>query len=241
MIVDIFIPCFIDQLYPETGMNMVKILQKLGCEVNYNPNQTCCGQPAFNAGFTKDAAVIAKKFINDFPYSDRYIVAPSASCIGMVRNHFESILDESYYQKRNHDIQKNAFEFTEFLTDVLGVEKIEGARFNAIATYHDACSALRECGIKEGPRQLLSHVEGLTLLEMKQPETCCGFGGTFAVKFQAISVGMAEQKIDDATSTQANYIISTDASCLMHLDGYIKKNRKNIDVIHIIDVLASGW
>ncbi len=220
---------------------MVKVLEKLGCEVHYNPNQTCCGQPAYNAGFVKEAQTVVHKFLADFAHPDRYIVAPSASCIGMIRNAYNDIITDPAKRKTYYPIQKNAFEFTEFLTDVLEVDHIPGARFEAVATYHDACSALRECGIREAPRRLLSKVEGLTLVEMEGTEICCGFGGTFSVKFQAISAGMAEQKIDHATHTQAQYLISTDASCLMHLDGYIQKHRKNIQTIHIADVLASGW
>jgi L-lactate dehydrogenase complex protein LldE len=241
MVVDIFIPCFIDQVFPNTGMNMVKILEKLGCEVHYNPKQTCCGQPGFNAGYFEHATQVAEKFVGDFPHPDRYVVAPSASCIGMIRNHYEELLKNSDQQKQLQQLQKNALEFTEFVVDVLGIEKIEGAKLEGTATYHDACGALRECGIKEAPRKLLGNVEGLTLEEMKESETCCGFGGTFAVKFQGISVGMAEQKVDNSTATQADYLISTDSSCLMHLDGYIKRNRKPIEVMHIVDVLATGW
>lgn len=242
VIVDIFIPCFVDQLAPETGFNMVKVLEKVGCMVNYNPDQTCCGQPAFNAGYFEEAAEVAKKFLKDFPHTGRYIVSPSASCVGMVRNAYEDLFDKnSPHLNSCQRVQKNTFEFTEFLTDVLGIDHIEGARLPGIATYHDSCSALRECQIKEGPRQLLAGVEGLELREMIDNETCCGFGGTFAVKFEAISVGMAEQKVLHAVETKADYIISTDYSCLMHLNGYINKNQMAIKVMHIADVLASGW
>ena len=241
MVVDIFIPCFIDQVFPQTGMNMVKILEKLGCEVHYNPQQTCCGQPGFNAGYFEHATDIAKKFLKDFPHQDRFVVAPSASCIGMIRNQYEYLLRNSPDKGNYYPLQKNALEFTEFVVDVLGVDRIEGAKLEGTATYHDACSALRECGIKEAPRKLLQNVEGLTLEEMKHTDTCCGFGGTFAVKFHGISTGMAEQKVDNASATQAQYLISTDASCLMHLDGYIQRNRKPLKTMHIVDVLASGW
>lgn len=238
--VDIFIPCFIDQVFPETGMNMVKVLEKLGCVVHYNPNQTCCGQPAYNAGFHDHSAQVANKFIEDFK-NERYIVSPSASCVGMVRNCYSDMLVKSPLLTQYRTLQKNIFEFTEFLTDILKVEAVPGAKLNATATYHDSCSALRECQIKEGPRKLLSNVEGLTLTEMKETETCCGFGGTFAAKFEPISVAMGEQKVNNALATEAQYLISTDASCLMHLQGYIAKNNKNIKTLHIADVLANGW
>jgi L-lactate dehydrogenase complex protein LldE len=240
-LVDIFIPCFVDQVYPETGFNMVKIMEKLGCKVNYNPNQTCCGQPAFNAGFFDDAKEVAVKFLNDFSNSKRYIVSPSASCVGMVRNSYNQLFQGSAHYLDYKKTKKNIFELSEFLVDVLKVEKIEGSKLNARITYHDSCSGLRECCIKEGPRKLLKNVEGIDLIEMKDNETCCGFGGTFAVKFEAISVGMAEQKVENALATGAEIIVSTDSSCLMQLDAYIKEKKIPLKVMHLADVLASGW
>ncbi len=239
MRVQLFIPCFIDQLYPETAFNMVKILEKATCEVQYNPNQTCCGQPAFNAGFWNEATDVATKFIKDFDNAD-YIVAPSASCVGFVKNYYGKLFENSTYHNKVKDIGNRIFEFTSFLTDVLKINHY-GAVLNAKATYHDSCAALRECKIKEGPRKLLKNVKGLELVEMNDNETCCGFGGTFAVKFDAISIAMAEQKVHHALATGAEYIISTDSSCLLHLDGYIKKNQLPIKTMHIADVLASGW
>lgn len=241
IIVDIFIPCFVDQVFPETGMNMVKVLEKLGCEVNYNPKQTCCGQPAFNAGFFDEAKDVAVKFVNEFAKNNRYIVAPSASCVGMVRNNFIRLFENSSYLYEYRKVQRNIFEFTEFLVDVLKVTKVEGAALDAVATYHDSCSALRECHIKAGPRMLLQSVKGLELLEMRDNEVCCGFGGTFAVKFEPISVGMAEQKVNNAMEAGAEVVISTDSSCLMHLQGYIANKKKKLKIMHIADVLASGW
>lgn len=240
-VVDIFIPCFVDQVYPETGMNMVKILESLGCKVNYNPNQTCCGQPAFNAGFFDQAKDVAVKFLKDFSNQDRYVVAPSASCVGMVRNSYNQLFDGSAHYLEYKRVQKTIFELSEFLINVLKVSKIEGARLDAKVTYHDSCSGLRECGIKQGPRKLLKGVQGVELVEMKDNEVCCGFGGTFAVKFEPISVGMVEQKVENALETGAEVIVSTDSSCLMQLDGYIKKKKLPLKTMHLADVLASGW
>lgn len=239
MLVDIFIPCYIDQIYPDVGMNMVKVLQKLECEVHYNTNQTCCGQPAFNSGFWDEATEVGKKFISDFN-NNRYIVCPSASCVGMVRNYYNQLFHNTSLYNEYRQIQKLIYEFSEFVVDVLKVQNI-GAEFNAVAAYHDSCSALRECHIKDAPRILLKNVKGLQLRELKDNETCCGFGGTFSVKYEPISIGMAEQKIDDALATDAQFLISTDASCLMHLEGYIKAQSKPIKTMHIADVLASGW
>lgn len=239
MNVQLFIPCFVDQLFPETGFNMVKVLEKLGCNVSYNSNQTCCGQPAFNAGYRDECRAVATKFVKDFQVYD-YIVAPSGSCTGFVRNYYSKLFDNSATHNEVKLLRKHMFEFTEFLTQVLGVTDI-GATLNGVATYHDACGALRECGIKEGPRQLLSKVKGLELREVADSEVCCGFGGTFSVKFEAISIGMGEQKVLNAIESGAEYLISTDLSCLMHLDGYIRKHRLSIKTMHIADVLASGW
>ena len=241
ILVDIFIPCFIDQVYPETGFSMVKILEAVGCTVRYNPNQTCCGQPAFNAGFFDEARQVAQKFLDDFSSEEsHYIVSPSASCVGMVRNSYPDIFVKSSNLVRYRNMEKKVYELTEFLVDVLGVTKIPGAKLAGRATYHDSCSALRELQIREATRTLLRNVEGLELVEMADTTTCCGFGGTFAVKFEAIATGMAEQKIENAQDTGAEFIISTDSSCLMHLEGYAKRNKKPIKHMHIADVLASG-
>lgn len=237
--IQLFIPCFVDQLYPETGMNMVKVLEKLGCKVHYNPKQTCCGQPAFNAGYWDDARPVAKKFVEDFQGKEP-IVGPSGSCTGFVRNYYDRLLENSSAHVGSISVGKRIFEFTEFLTEVLKVESIN-ATFEGKATYHDACGALRECGIKQGPRKLLQNVKGLELVEMKECETCCGFGGTFAVKYEPISIGMAQTKVQSALATGAKYMITTDVSCMMHMQGYIDNNNLPMRTIHIADVLASGW
>jgi len=239
MKVQLFIPCFVDQIFPQTAFNMVKVLEKACCDVQYNTNQTCCGQPAFNAGFWDDAKKVATKFINDFDGTD-YIVAPSASCVGFVRNYYNDLFENSSLHNNVKDLSKRIFEFTEFLTQVVKIDNF-GAVLEATATYHDSCAALRECKIKEGPRALLEKVRGLKLLEMEDNETCCGFGGSFAVKFESISIAMADQKVRHALDTGAEYILSTDLSCLMHLQGYISKKMLPLKTMHIADVLASGW
>lgn len=239
MTVQIFIPCFIDQLYPQTAFNMVKLLEKACCDVRYNPNQTCCGQPAFNAGFREEARDVAGKFLNDFDGAD-YIVTPSASCAGFVKNYYNDLFSNAGSMAQARNTSRRMYELTEFLTDVLRIEHF-GASLPGKATYHDSCAALRECKIKEGPRKLLSHVKGLELVEMADNETCCGFGGTFSVKFPDISAAMADQKINHALDTGARYLISTDMSCLMHLDGIIRKKQLPLQTMHIADVLSSGW
>jgi L-lactate dehydrogenase complex protein LldE len=239
MRVEIFVPCFIDQLFPQTAFNMVKLLEKACCEVHYNADQTCCGQPAFNAGFVDDAREVADKFLKDFAGTD-YIVGPSASCVGFVRNYYPKLFDNTSSHNQVKGLGKRIYEFSEFLTEVLKIENF-GAELRGKATYHDSCAALRECRIKEGPRKLLSHVKGLELVEMADNETCCGFGGTFSVKYEPISLAMADQKVRNAMATGAEYIISTDMSCLMQIQGYINKNNFPLKTLHLADVLASGW
>lgn len=236
MNVQIFIPCFIDQLYPTVAFNMIKVLKKAGCKVHYNTNQTCCGQPAFNAGFWGEAKDVCNKFLKDFKGSD-YIVTPSASCAGFVKNYYATLFNDSQ-QNDVKQLQQRIYEFTDFMVNIIKVDNV-GATFNGIATYHDSCAALRECKIKNEPRILLNNVKNLELTEMNDVETCCGFGGTFAVKFEPISIAMADQKINHANATGAEYIISTDMSCLMHIDGYIKHKGINLKTLHIADVLSN--
>lgn len=239
MTIDIFIPCFIDQFFPATAMNVVKVLEKCGCEVHYNPEQTCCGQPAFNAGYWDEAKVVGQKFIREFSDSP-CIVTPSASCAGMVRNYYSELFHNTSLHSEYGRIRKNMYELTDFLVNVLKITDV-GASLEGIATYHDSCSALREYGIKKEPRILLENVKGLELIEMNDVETCCGFGGTFSAKFEPIAVGMVEQKVENALATKADYIISTDMSCLMHIDSYVKKNKLPLKIMHIADVLAKGF
>jgi L-lactate dehydrogenase complex protein LldE len=216
---------------------MVKVLEKAGVEVSYNEEQTCCGQPAFNAGFRDEARDVCAKFLKDFSGHD-YVVAPSASCVGFVRNYYSTLFDNSSLHNDVRDLGKRIFEFSSFLVNVLRVQDL-GASLYGKATYHDSCAGLRECRIKEEPRKLLAQVKGLELVEMNDVETCCGFGGSFAVKFESISVAMADQKVNHALQTGADYIISTDLSCLMHLDGYIRHKGHPIRTMHIADVLAN--
>jgi L-lactate dehydrogenase complex protein LldE len=239
MIVDIFIPCFIDQFYPGVGLNMVKILEKFDIGVNYNTEQTCCGQIAYNNGYVNEARELGEKFIRDFS-NNRYVVTPSASCVSMVRNYYPEMFHNTSLHNEYRQLQKNIFEFTDFLVNIAKVENT-GATFNAKATYHDSCAALREYGMSNQPRTLLKNVKGLQLIEMKDSDVCCGFGGSFSVKQPEISAAMAEQKLANSIETGAEYIISMEALCLMNLDTYLKKNELPMKTIHIIDVLASGF
>lgn len=228
-----------DQLYPDTAFNTVKVLEKAGCTVIYNPEQTCCGQPAFNAGFWDEAKAVGKKFIGDFS-GQNYIVSPSASCTGMVKNSYNDLFTNTTLHNNCRAVQSHMYELSDFLVNVLEKDYF-GAELGARAVYHDSCSALRECGLKKEPRQLLSKVHGLELVDMKDTDMCCGFGGTFAAKFAGISSAMAQQKVDNALEMGAEYIISADASCLLHLQAYIDKQELQVKTIHLADVLAGGW
>jgi L-lactate dehydrogenase complex protein LldE len=239
MKVHVFIPCFIDQLYPEAGFNTVKVLERAGCMVKYNIEQTCCGQPAFNAGYWDESRKVCDKFIHDFADA-QYIVMPSASCTGFVKNYYTDIYDKASNTKEIKDLQSKVYELSDFLVNVLKVDDL-GAKLNCKATYHDSCAALREIKLKNEPRQLLSKVKGLELVELAENETCCGFGGTFSVKFEAISVAMGEQKANNILNTGADVVISTDLSCLMHIGGVMGNKQMPIKSMHLADVLASGY
>lgn len=238
MEVELFIPCFIDQFFPETAQNTVKLLEKAGCSVSYNPEQTCCGQPAFNSGYWKEARIVAEKFLHDFS-GDKFIVSPSASCTGFVKNYYGKLFDDDLsLLKRSDVISGKIFELSDFLVNKLEVTDFN-AEFPHKVTFHDSCAGLREYGIKSEPRKLLEKVKGLELLEMKNTDTCCGFGGTFAAKFHHISTAMTGQKVENAVETGAEYIVSTEASCLMNIESYIKKQKMPLKTIHLADVLVA--
>ena len=236
MNVDVFIPCFIDQLFPDTAANMISFLENNGCKVNYNPEQTCCGQPAFNSGFWEESKKVAEKFLNDFS-SEHYIVSPSGSCTGMVKNYYSELFTNSASHNKCRSVQNQIIEFSDFVVNVL--KKVEiNSSLKGKVTYHDSCAALRECGIKNEPRELIKKIQGVELIEMNDCETCCGFGGTFSVKFEGISAAMAEQKVLNALETGAEWIVSTDASCLINIQAYIDKHHLPIKTIHLVDALC---
>lgn len=237
MDVQLFIPCFIDQFYPRTAFNVIKVLEMAGCTVHYNPDQTCCGQPVYNSGYWKEAAKLAGKFLHDFN-NTMPIVSPSASCTGFVKFHYPKILkDNSELLARHAGIYPKLYELSDFLVNVLKVQSWD-VEFKHKVTYHDGCSALREYGVKEEPRKLLRMLKGLELIEMNEPDTCCGFGGTFAVKHTAISTALVEKKVQDALQTGADYIVSTESSCLMNINGYICKHKLPVKGIHLADALS---
>ncbi len=239
MKVDIFIPCYIDQLFPETGFSMVKVLEKAGIDVNYNKNQTCCGQISFKEGYWDHAKSIGEKFIRDFMDSPA-VVAPSASCVTMVRKYYDELFYNSALHNEYRLLKKNIFEISDFLVNKMNVKDL-GSTFNHTVTFHDSCAAIREYGLKDEARILLNHVRGLKIIEMENRDVCCGFGGLFSVRNEPIATALVTDKINYALDTGAEYIVSTDASCLMFMQSYIDKNKLPLKTIHLVDVLASGY
>lgn len=217
---------------------MVKVLELVGCGVNYNPDQTCCGLPAFHEGYRDHCKEIGEKLICEFQ-NDRYIVSPGASCVNMVKNYYPEMFHNSSLHNEFKQVQKHFYELSDFLVNILKVTTVS-AKFEAKATYLDNCSALRECKIYDTPRLLLGNVKGLHLVELPDTDTCCGWGGTFANKYEDIAVKLAEKKVEQILKTGSEVVISTDMGCLMHLEGYITKNKIPLKAIHLADVLASG-
>jgi L-lactate dehydrogenase complex protein LldE len=228
--VALFIPCFVDQVCPQVGIDMIHVLRRIGCDVWFPEEQTCCGQPAFNTGYWDDARAVATRFLRVFENAEA-VVGPSGSCVAMVRKFYPELLS-------NPTGLAKFYEFSEFLIDVAKVTDV-GATFPHRVTFHDSCHALRELGVSQGPRNLLRHVRGLELLEMNHADDCCGFGGTFAVKFGMISAAIGDTKSENASATGADFVTSVDPSCLMHLDGIIRKKQSLVRTIHLASILAS--
>ncbi|MGA9043047.1 MAG: (Fe-S)-binding protein [Terriglobales bacterium] len=232
----IFIPCFVDQLSPEVGLDMARVLRRIGYQPEFRKEQTCCGQPGFNTGYWNAARPLAEKFVQVFR-SAEIVVCPSASCTTMVRSYYPELLADSALRSEAMQLGQRVFEFSEFLIKVAGVTDV-GAAFPHRVTYHDSCHALRELHLKREPRELLRHVRGIELVEMPHVEDCCGFGGTFATKFSMISAAMGDTKAGNAEISGAEYITSTDPSCLMQIDGILRHRNSRMQTIHLASILA---
>ena len=236
--VSLFVTCMVDQLFPQVGMAMAEVLERLGYQIDFPENQTCCGQPAFNSGYREEARTVARHFLKTFESSER-IVVPSGSCTAMIVHHFAELFEkEPETLARVHALEKRVWEFATFLTEVACVEDV-GARFDGVVTFHDGCHALRELGVKQAPRRLLAKVRGLELREMTPAEECCGFGGTFSVKFADLSGAMAQTKIDAIMRTGASTVVSLDPSCLMQIQGVLARAGSSVRTLHLAEVLAS--
>ena len=238
MKVALFIPCLSEHLYPQSALSMVKVLRYIGADIEYVDNQTCCGQPAFNSGYRKEIIPIAERFIELFKDKE-YIVSPSGSCTAMVRIFYQELDIRKDLHKARDELSRKIFEFTEFLVNIAGVDKLDG-QFNHKVTIHDSCHSLRELGVREQPRELLRSLKDLELIEMEKSDTCCGFGGTFSYKFADLSVAMVARKCRYINESGAEYVTSTDSSCLMNIDGYLRKHNYKTKAIHIADILAQS-
>lgn len=236
--VSLFVTCIVDHVFPQVGIAMTEVLERLGYQIDFPAAQTCCGQPAFNTGYVDEARKIARHLLDVFRDSE-YIIVPSGSCTSMIAHHFADVFQhDPKLLPEVHALEPRVWEFSRFLLEVAGVEDV-GARFDGEVTYHDSCHALRELRIKSGPRKLLSRVRGLTVREMSAAEECCGFGGTFSVKFPDVSGAMARTKIESIQQTGASIIVSADSSCLMQLQGVIDRAGLRLRTMHLAEVLAS--
>jgi L-lactate dehydrogenase complex protein LldE len=235
--VALFVTCLVDLFRPTVGFSAVKLLEDAGCEVLVPAAQTCCGQPAFNSGDRADARAIAEQVIATFETFD-YVVAPSGSCGGMIKLHYPEIFrGDPNWSPRAEALASKTFELVSFLVDVLGVSAVT-ARFPGSVTYHDSCSGLRELGIRSQPRALLGTVEGLEIREMRDPDVCCGFGGTFCVKYGEISDRIVTKKTDAIVETGATTLLAGDLGCLLNMAGKLKRRGAPVEVRHVAEVLA---
>lgn len=235
--IGLFVTCLVDFYRPTVGFAAVTLLEKAGCRVNVPNTQTCCGQPAFNSGDRKTARDLACQTIAAFEAFD-YVVVPSGSCGGQIKRHYPELLaDDPVWGPRAERLAARCHELVSFLTDILGVSDT-GATFTGTVTYHDSCSGLRELGIKEQPRRLLGNVQGLQLTELPGAETCCGFGGTFCVKYPDVSNRMVEKKTADIAGTGAGTVLAGDLGCLLNIAGKLSREGRVIEVRHVAEVLA---
>ena len=239
MKVSLFITCLVDQLCPNVGRSVVEVLRRAGCEVMFDERQTCCGQPAFNTGYRSEARKFAERFIEIFETSDAdYIVSPSGSCTAMVRHFYELFPEDAHWRARAESIAAKTFELTGFLVNVLRIEDA-GASFKGKLTWHDACHALRDLNLKAEPRALLKNVRNAEFVELPNADVCCGFGGTFSVKYPEISVAILDNKIEAIKQTDADAVVACDASCLMQIGGRLSRVGAKAKPMHIAEILAS--
>jgi L-lactate dehydrogenase complex protein LldE len=234
--VGLFVTCLVDLMRPSIGFAAARLIEASGCEVLVPTGQTCCGQPAYNSGDLKDARDIARCAIDAFD-DVAYIVAPSGSCAGMLKSYTQLLSDDARYRGRAAAFAERVWELTSFLVDVRGLSRVD-AVCSKRATYHDSCSGLRELGVKSQPRALLKSVRGLDLVEMENSEICCGFGGTFSVKFPDISNAIVERKAADAVGSGCDLLLAGDLGCLMNIAGKLRRQGRDIAVRHVAEVLA---
>ena len=237
----LFATCIVDQLYPQVGVSVVRVLRHLGVEVDYPPDQTCCGQPLYNSGFNQGAKRLAARVLDSFQDS-QYLVVPSGSCAAMMRVFYLDLFQDQPEQLgRAEQMAPKVYEFSQFLVQILGVSDPEinglGASFSGSAAYHPSCHLMREMNVRDEPRSLLSHVSGLELNDLPQAETCCGFGGAFSIKYPHISEGMLADKVASVAASGAKTLVSCDMGCLMHIDGALRRQGMGVRTKHLAQVL----
>ena len=235
--VGLFVPCFVDQLKPQVGLDTARVLRKAGYEVVYPEEQTCCGQPAFNTGYWQEAIPLAERFVKIFEKFEA-VVCPSGSCATMVRKFYPDLLEGRPSEKKAIEVGQRVYELSEFLVNVAKVTDL-GAAFPHKVCVHDSCHALRELGVQAQPRELLRHVRGIEITEMANSGECCGFGGTFAVKFGAVSAAMGDVKAEAVKATGAEFVTAVDSSCLMHVEGVMRRRGDRAKTIHLASILAA--
>jgi L-lactate dehydrogenase complex protein LldE len=239
MRVSLFITCLIDQLWPSVGASAVEVLRRAGCEVVFDERQTCCGQPAFNTGYRGDARRLARRFIEVFEDGGAdYVVSPSGSCTAMAHHFHELFAEEDGWRRRAEALAARTHEFGAFLVNVLKVEDV-GASFGGRVTWHDACHGLRDLGVREEPRRLIRGVRGAEFVELPNADACCGFGGTFSVKYPEISVAILDNKIEAIEKAGVRAVVSGDASCLMQIGGRLTRNNSAVRTMHLAELLAA--
>jgi L-lactate dehydrogenase complex protein LldE len=238
MRVGLFVTCLVDLMRPSIGLAAVKLLEAAGCQVYVPPTQTCCGQPGYNSGDRRSARPLAEKVLDEFEACD-YVVAPSGSCAGMIKTHYPDLFQgEMVMLDRVRRLGERMYELTDFLLNVANLGKVPGV-FAGTITYHDSCSGLRELGVKDQPRELLSRVPGLKLAEMRECEQCCGFGGTFAVKFGEVSAAIADRKCENIEASGADAVVLGDLGCMLNIEGRLRRRgNQKTRVLHVAEVLA---
>ena len=237
MRVSLFVQCLVDSIYPEVGQAMISLFDRLGIAVDCPLDQTCCGQPAFNAGYRKAARAAARRFIDIFEDAD-VIVCPSGSCVSMVKHHYPDLFkSDGRWFDRAVRVGQRTFELSQYLVDVLGIDDV-GARYDGRVTYHESCHLLRGLGVSEQPRRLIRNIRHAELIEMKDADKCCGFGGTFAVKYPEISVAMVDEKISHILASGADTVTGCDISCLMNIQGRLSRIGSPVKAIHLAQLLA---
>lgn len=238
MKVSLFVTCLVDQLWTSVGASTVEVLRRVGCEVEFDDRQTCCAQPAFNTGYRDEARDVARRFIQMFEESDaEAIISPSGSCTAMVHHYPELFANEPDWLQRAHAVAERTHELSAFLVRVLKKEDV-GASWSGRVTWHDACHGLRDLNLKSEPRALLKHVRGAEFVELDNADSCCGFGGTFSVKYPEISTAILDQKIEAIERAGVNAVVAADASCLMQIGGRLSRNGSKVRVMHIAELLA---